>query len=107
MSDIRDFIEDEVGLDPVFDRVVLRRDDPYQEAKDSGIIIPEGTGSYMDRLNLCTVLGIGPDCVSKVKVGDRVVIGKYAGTEFQVWGVDVVVIREEEILCLVKSLKSN
>lgn len=98
------FDETALGLDPVFDRIVLRREDPYQESKNTGIIIPEGAGSYMDRLNLCTVIGIGPTCVSGVKEGDKVLIGKYAGTDIKIWDMEVVIIREDEILCLVKSL---
>lgn len=100
-----EFNENEVGLDPIFDRVVLRRDDPYKESKDVGIVIPEGAGSYMDRLNLCTVIGVGPECEAEIEIGDRVIIGKYAGTEIKIWDLEVVIVREEEILCLVKNLK--
>jgi len=99
-----EFNENEVGLDPIFDRVVLRRDDPYGKYKESGLEIPENAGSYMDRLNLCTVIGVGPECISAIKEGDRVIIGKYAGTEIKIWNLEVVIVREEEILCLVKRL---
>ncbi len=87
---------------PLSDRVLVKRIEPEQKVK-GGIIIPDtakekplegkvvaiGTGRLDDN---------GQRIPLEVKVGDRVLIGKYAGTEIKIDEVEHVIIREEEIL---------
>lgn len=89
------------GVEAVFDRVVLRRDDPYKKYKEAGLEIPET--AFAERPVVCTVLGIGPDCTIKILEGDQVLVGKYAGTEVEIWDERILIIRESEILCKIKA----
>ncbi len=87
---------------PLGDRVLIKRVEP-EETKKGGIIIPDtakekpmegkvmavGAGKYDEN---------GKRIAMDVKKGDRVLIGKYAGTEFKLEDDDHVIVREDEIL---------
>ena len=95
-----------MNIIPLYDRVVLKRTEPAETVR-GGIIIPDtakekpmeaevvaaGEGKFDDN---------GKRIPMSVKAGDRVLIGKYSGTEVKLDGVDHVIVREDEILAIVK-----
>ena len=95
-----------MNLRPLHDRVIVKRLD--QETKTaSGIVIPEAAAEKPDQGE---VLAIGPgkrddkgvQNALDVKVGDRVLFGKYAGQTVKVDGQELLVMREEDIMAVVQ-----
>jgi chaperonin GroES len=95
-----------MNLRPLHDRVIIKRLD--QESKTaSGIIIPDAAAEKPDQGE---VLAIGPgkrDETGKlnaldVKVGDRVLFGKYAGQTVKVDNEELIVMREDDIMAVVQ-----
>lgn len=92
-------------LKPLFDKVVIKLD----EAKDvtpSGIIL---TGSAKEKPTMATVIAVGPggtvdgkEIKMEVKVGDKILYSKYAGTEFKLDDETVTIIRQSDILAIVE-----
>jgi chaperonin GroES len=89
-------------IHPLYDRVLLKRIEE-QEVRKSGIIIPD---TAKEKPQEALVIAVGKGKVSEdgkvvpleVKAGDKVLIGKYSGTEVTVDGVEHLILREEEIL---------
>src|SRR2546426_7134474 len=87
---------------PLHDRIVVRRVEEAETTR-GGIIIPD---SAKDKPQEGEVLSVGRGKSNDegkvfplaVKEGDRVLFGKYAGTEIKIDGEDFVIIREEEVL---------
>ncbi|OGD25137.1 MAG: co-chaperone GroES [Candidatus Aminicenantes bacterium RBG_13_63_10] len=87
---------------PLYDRVLLKRVEE-KEVKKGGIIIPD---TAKEKPQEALVVEAGKGRVSdegkviplEVKKGDRVLIGKYSGTEVTVDDEEHVIVREEEIL---------
>jgi len=87
---------------PLHDRVLLKRLEE-QETKKSGIIIPD---TAKEKPLEAEVIEVGKGRVTEdgkvlpleVKKGDKVLIGKFSGTEVTVNDVEHVIVREEEIL---------
>ncbi len=88
-------------LKPLFDKVVIKAIET-EEKTASGIVLP---GSAQEKPQLAEVIAVGPgmdDVKMVVKVGDKVVYSKYAGSEFKLDGKDVVIIRQSDILAIVE-----
>jgi len=91
---------------PLHDRVLLKRLEEG-EVKRGGIIIPD---TAKEKPQEAEVIEVGKGRVNDdgktiplvVKKGDRVPIGKYRGTEVTVDGVELVIIREEEVLAVIE-----
>jgi len=87
---------------PLHDRVLLKRLEE-KEVKKGGIIIPD---TAKEKPQEAEVMEVGKGRVNddgkviplEVKKGDRVLIGKYSGTEVTIEGVEHLILREEEIL---------
>ena len=87
---------------PLYDRVLVKRVEPEEKVK-GGIIIPD---TAKEKPLEGKVVGVGSGKLDdhgkriplEVKVGDRVLIGKYAGTEVKIDDVEHVIVREDEIL---------
>ena len=87
---------------PLQDRVLIRRLD-QEEKTAGGIIIPD---TAKEKPMEGEVMAVGPGARSEdgtlhpldVKVGDRVLFGKWSGTEVKVDGEDVVIMKESDIL---------
>ena len=87
---------------PLHDRVLLKRIEE-KEVKVGGIIIPD---SAKEKPQEADVIEVGKGRVTEdgkvipldVKKGDKVLIGKYSGTEVMIDNVEHVILREEEIL---------
>jgi chaperonin GroES len=97
---------DEMKLRPLHDRVVVKRLE--QETKTaSGIVIPDAAAEKPDQGE---VLAVGPGkrsdkgefIVLNVKVGDRVLFGKYSGQTVKVDGDELLVMREEDLFAVVE-----
>jgi chaperonin GroES len=89
---------------PLHDRVVLKRIEETQTVR-GGIIIPD---TAKEKPMEGEVISVGPGKITAdgkrspmdVKPGDRVLIGKYAGTEIKIDDEEYVIMREEEILAV-------
>ncbi|MFL6672077.1 MAG: co-chaperone GroES [Massilia sp.] len=93
-----------MNLRPLHDRVIVKRLD--QETKTaSGLIIPDAAAEKPDQGE---ILAIGNGKVQEngqvrpleVKVGDRVLFGKYSGQAVKVEGEELLVMREEDIMAV-------
>ena len=93
-----------MAITPLYDRVMLKRVDPAETVK-GGIIIPD-TAKEKPMEALVVAVGEGKfDDNGKripmsVKPGQKVLIGKYSGTEVRLDDVDHVIVREDEILAI-------
>jgi chaperonin GroES len=89
-------------IHPLYDRVLIKRIEE-QEVRKSGIIIPD---TAKEKPQEALVIAVGKGKVNEdgklipleVKAGDKVLIGKYSGTEVMVDGVEHLIITEHEIL---------
>jgi chaperonin GroES len=90
---------------PLSDRVLVRRLEEKEE-KRGGIIIPD---TAKEKPMQGEVIAVGPGRLDEsgkrispdVKKGQKVLIGKYAGTEVKIEGDDYVILREDDILGIV------
>jgi chaperonin GroES len=94
-----------MNLRPLHDRVIVKRLD--QETKTaSGLIIPDAAAEKPDQGEILAVgngkvLENGIVRPLEVKVGDRVLFGKYSGQTVKVNGEELLVMREEDIMAVV------
>ena len=89
-----------LNVTPLHDRVIVKPA-KAEEKSAGGIIIPDTAKEKPQR---GTVIAAGPgkkDEPVTVKVGDTVLYGKYAGTEIQLDGDDLLIMRESDILAIV------
>ncbi|MET0242953.1 MAG: co-chaperone GroES [Flavitalea sp.] len=89
-----------VKVTPLHDRVIVKPA-KAEEKSAGGIIIPDTAKEKPQR---GTVVAAGPgkkDEPVTVKVGDTVLYGKYSGTEIQIEGDDLLIMRESDILAIV------
>ncbi len=96
-----------MALKPLGDRIVVRPVEPQEKTK-SGLVLPDtakekpqegkviavGTGRLLDD---------GSVKMLEIKHGDRVLYGKYSGTEVFVEGEDYLILREDDVLAVVQS----
>ncbi|MEO0239506.1 MAG: co-chaperone GroES [candidate division WOR-3 bacterium] len=93
-------------LRPLADRVVIKRIEE-EEVKKGGIIIPD---TAKEKPQKGEVVAVGPGRLDEkgnripleVKVGDKVLFSKYAGTEVKVGDEEYLVMREDDILCIIE-----
>ncbi len=88
-----------LSIRPLADRVVI---EPAlaEEKTASGIIIPD---TAKEKSQKGTVVAVGPgtkDNAVTLKVGDVVIYGKYAGTEFHLDGKDYMIMRESDVIAV-------
>jgi chaperonin GroES len=89
-------------LTPLYDRIVVRRIEEAETTR-GGIIIPD---TAKDKPQEGEVIAVGKGKQNdkgqvtplQVKEGDRILFGKYAGTEIKIEGEELVIMREEEVL---------
>ena len=89
-----------LNIKPIADRVVIEAA-PAEEKTASGIYIPD---TAKEKPQSGTVVAVGngkKDEPMTVKVGDNVLYGKYAGTEIQIEGQDLLIMRESDLLAIV------
>ena len=92
-------------LKPLADRVVVKAIEAEETTK-SGIIL---TAAAQEKPSIAEVIEVGPgglvdgkEVVMVVKVGDKVITSKYAGTEVKLDGVEYNVVRQSDILAIVE-----
>lgn len=93
-------------LRPLQDRVIIKRIEE-EEKSAGGIIIPDTAKEKPQQGN---VISVGPGRLLEdgkisplvVKEGDRVLFGKYAGTEVSVGGDDLLIMREDDLLAIIQ-----
>jgi len=93
-------------LRPLHDRVIIKRLDNERKTA-SGIVIPENAAEKPDQGEVLAVGGgkVGDDGKVRplgVKVGDKVLFGKYSGQTVKVDGDELLVMREEDIMAVVE-----
>src|SRR5216110_2195683 len=87
---------------PLYDRIVVKRIEE-QETTRSGIIIPDSAQEKPQEAEVVAVghgkrLEDGKLVPLDVKVGDRILFGKYSGNEIRVDGEEFLIMREEDVL---------
>jgi chaperonin GroES len=95
-----------MALRPLHDRVIVKRLD-NERTTASGIVIPDSAAEKPDQGE---VLAVGPGKKTEdgkvipvdLKVGDKVLFGKYAGQAVKVDGEELLVIREDEIFAVIQ-----
>ena len=95
-----------MALRPLNDRVIVKRLD-NERTTASGIVIPESATEKPDQGE---ILAVGPGKKTEdgkvlaldLKVGDKVLIGKYSGQAVKIDGEELLVIREEEIFAVIE-----
>ena len=88
-------------LKPLFDRVVIRNIET-EEVTKGGILL---TSAAKEKPQMAEVLAVGPgdkETAMVVKVGDKVVYSKYAGTEVKIDGEEVIIVKQSDILAVVE-----
>ena len=91
---------------PLHDRVIVRRLEEQEKTK-GGIIIPD---TAKEKPQEGEVVAVGPGkqdngtvVALDVKKGDRVLFGKYAGTEIKLEGIEHLILREDDILGVIEA----
>ncbi len=94
-----------MNMKPLADRVVVKMVETEETTK-SGIVLP---GSAKEKPQIAEVVAVGPGAKEdgkvvpmEVKVGDKVIMSKYAGTEVKMDGVEYTIIKESDILAIVE-----
>ena len=96
-----------VNIRPLHDRVLVKRVETQEQVR-GGIIIPD---TAKEKPQEAEVIAVGPGKVGDDgkrapmdgAVGDRILIGKYSGSEIKLDDNDYVILREDEILAVVGS----
>ena len=94
-----------MNIRPLQDRVLVKRLEQEEQVR-GGIIIPD---TAKEKPQQAEVIAVGPGKVNDdgkrspvdVKQGDKILIGKYSGSEIRVDDEDYVILREDEILAVV------
>ena len=92
-------------IKPLLDRVVVKSV-AAEETTKSGIIL---AASAQEKPQIAEVVAVGPggvvdgkEVVMYVKVGDKVITGKYSGTEVKLDGEEYTIVRQNDILAIVE-----
>ena len=83
---------------PLGERVLLKAE-KSEEKTAGGIFIPQAA---QEKTQIATVVAIGDSEEIKVKVGDKVLHDKYAGTEIKDAGEDYLIVNAQDILAVIK-----
>jgi len=86
-------------LKPLDDRVVVERLEE-EETRKGRIIIPD-TAKEKPRVGKVVAVGTDEDLQDKVKVGDRILYGKYVGDEVELEGKEYLIVQRQDILAIV------
>ena len=92
-------------MKPLGDRVVIKNMDAEETTK-GGIIL---TAAAKEKPLMAEVIAVGPggvvdgkDVQMQVKVGEKVIYSKYAGTEVKLYGVEYIIVKQSDILAVVE-----
>lgn len=90
-----------MNIKPLMDRVVIKMVEAEETTK-SGIIL---AGSAKEKPQVAEVVAVGPgkaDVTMGVKVGDKVLISKYCGTEVKLDSTEYTIVKMEDVLAVVE-----
>ncbi|HZJ99072.1 MAG TPA: co-chaperone GroES [Tissierellaceae bacterium] len=93
-----------MNLRPLGDRVVIKKVEVEEKTK-SGIVLPS---SAQEQPQMAEVVAVGSDILNdekkkdEIKVGDKVIFSKYAGTEIKVDGEELNILKLSDILAVVE-----
>ena len=94
-----------MNLKPLADRVIIKMVEAEETTK-SGIIL---TAAAQEKPEVAEVLAVGPggvvdgkEVVMTVKPGDKVITGKYSGTQVKIDGEELTIVRQGDILAIVE-----
>ncbi len=94
-----------MNIKPLADRVVIKMVEA-EETTASGIIL---TGTAKEKPQMAEVVAVGPggivdgkEVVMELKVGDKVITSKYAGTEVKFDGVEYTILKQSDVLAKVE-----
>ena len=95
-----------MALKPLGDRIVARQLDAQEKTK-SGLILPDSAKEKPQEAKVIAVgtgrlLEDGTIKALEIKNGDRVLYGKYSGTEVSIQGEEYLILREEDVLAIVQ-----
>ena len=89
---------------PLFDKVVIEPVNADEKTK-SGIVLPSAA---QEKPQMAVIVAVGPggiiagkEITMQVKVGEKILYSKYAGSEFKLDGKDVIIIRQSDILAVI------
>ena len=92
-------------LRPLLDKVVLKKVEAVETTK-SGIMLPD---SAKEKPEVSVIVAVGPggivdgkEVVMTLSVGDKVICGKYTGTQVKLDGVEYTIVRQGDILAIVE-----
>ena len=85
-------------LVPLGDRVVLKQV-VAEETTKSGIVLP---GQTKEKPQQAEVVAVGPNVEDLISVGDKVIYAKFAGTEVELDGANYLVMKQDDILAIIK-----
>jgi chaperonin GroES len=96
-----------MNVQPLADRLLVRRVEE-EETKRGGIIIPD---TAKEKPQEGEVVAVGPGRLTddgkrvpvEVKKGDRILMGKYSGTDVRISGEEYVILREDDVLAVLSS----
>ena len=96
-----------MALKPLGDRIVVKQLEAEEKTK-SGLVVPDTAKEKPQEGKVLAVghgkmLDDGTVKTLEVKSGDRILYGKYAGTEVSIQGQDYLILREEDVLAVVQS----
>jgi chaperonin GroES len=97
-----------VHIRPLHDRLIVKRIEEQEQKSAGGIIIPD---SAKEKPQEGKVLAVGKGKTNDdgktipldVKAGDRILFGKYSGSEIKVEGEECLILREDEVLGIIES----
>ena len=95
-----------MNIKPLADRVVVKLVEAEEKTK-TGILL---TASAQEKPQIAEVVAVGPGAYSEdgklipmeVKVGDKVITGKYSGTEVKMDGVEYTIVKQSDVLAIVE-----
>lgn len=94
-----------MNIKPLGDRVVIKKVEAEETTK-SGIVLP---GTAKEKPQMAEVVSVGPggvvdgkEVTMQVKVGDKVIFSKYAGTEVKFDGQEYTILKQDDILAVVE-----
>jgi chaperonin GroES len=96
-----------MNIRPLYDRIVVKRIEE-QEAAPHGLVVPDSAKEKPQQGEVLAVgrgkrLRDGNLVVLDVKVGDRVLFGKYPGSETKLFGAEYLIMREDDLLGILDS----
>jgi chaperonin GroES len=99
--------KDTMKVRPLADRILVKREDPSETVR-GGIIIPD---SAKEKPQEAKVIAVGPGKVGddgkrtalELKPGDRILMGKYSGTEVKIDGEEHIIMREDDVLAVIET----